>query len=213
MNEIAITANMVRDLREKTSAGIMDCKEALKAASGDMEEAIEYLRRKGRFKAAKKEGRTTSEGLVGSYIHAGGKIGVLVEVCCETDFVAKNEEFVQLVKDLSMQIAATNPDYIAESDVPSEVVEKEKALFRAEALESGKPEKVVDKIAEGRMKKFYQERCLLDQPFIKDSDMTVKDLLAEYIAKLGENITVKRFARYRVGEEIDHQPPDRPVED
>jgi len=206
MGEITVTAGMVKELREKTGAGIMDCKEALKASSGDVEEAIEYLRKKGRIKAARKGGRTTSEGLVGSYIHAGGKIGVLVEICCETDFVAKNPEFAQLVKDVAMQIAAANPDYIDTADVPQEVVEKEKSLYREEALESGKPEKVVDKIVEGKMNKFCQEHCLMQQPFIKEEDVTIKDVLAERIAGFGENITIKRFARFRVGEELDHQP-------
>ena len=212
MEDTTITANMVKELREKTGAGIMDCKEALKASSGDVEEAIEYLRKKGQIKAAKKEGRTTSEGLVGSYIHAGGKIGTLVEVCCETDFVGKTDEFGQLVKDLAMQIAATDPDYLSPEDVPPEVVEKEKDIYRAEALEAGRPEKVLDKIAEGKMKKFYQERCLLEQPFIKDSDVSIGEVLKGHITKFGENITIRRFSRYRVGEEVDNQPPDKPEE-
>jgi elongation factor Ts len=212
MEDTTITANMVKELREKTGAGIMDCKEALKASSGDVEEAIEYLRKKGQIKAAKKEGRTTSEGLVGSYIHAGGKIGTLVEVCCETDFVGKTDEFGQLVKDLAMQIAATDPDYLSPEDVPPEVVEKEKDIYRAEALEAGRPEKVLDNIAGGKMKKFYQERCLLEQPFIKDSDVTIGEVLKGYISKFGENITIRRFSRYRVGEEVDNQPPDKPEE-
>lgn len=206
MGETTVTAEMVKELREKTGAGIMDCKEALKASSGQLVEAIEYLRRKGHIKAARKEGRTTSEGLVGSYIHAGGKIGVLVEVRCETDFVAKTEEFTQLVKDVAMQVAATDPDYIASTDVPQEVIDKEKEIYRAEALEGGKPEKVVEKIAEGKIMKFYQERCLLHQPFIKDTDTTVKEVLTKHIAKFGENVTIKRFARFRVGEDADHQP-------
>lgn len=212
MSETTITADMVKDLRDKTGAGIMDCKEALKASSGNMEEAIEFLRRKGQIKAAKKEGRSTSEGLVGSYIHAGGKIGVLVEVCCETDFVAKTEEFAQLVKDLAMHIAATNPDYISPTEVPPEVVEKEKAIYRAEAMEAGKPERVIDQICQGKLKKFYQEHCLLEQPFIKDTELSIKELLAKHIARFGENIIVKRFARYRVGEGSDQRPPSQPAE-
>ncbi len=212
MEDTTITANMVKELREKTGAGIMDCKEALKASSGDVEKAIEYLRKKGQIKAAKKEGRATGEGLVGSYIHAGGKIGTLVEVCCETDFVGKTDEFGQLVKDLAMQITATDPDYLSPEDVPPEVVEKEKDIYRAEALEAGRPEKVLDNIAEGKMKKFYQERCLLEQPFIKDSDVTIGEVLKGHITKFGENITIRRFSRYRVGEEVDNQPPDKPEE-
>ena len=207
-----ISAGMVKDLRNRTGAGIMDCKEALKAASGDVEEAIDYLRTKGQIKAAKKEGRTTGEGLVGSYIHAGGKIGVLTEVCCETDFVAKTDDFSQLVKDLAMQIAASNPTYISPSEVPAETLEKEREILRAEALEAGKPEKIIDRIVEGRIKKYYEENCLIEQPFIKDNDVKVGELLSKYMAKLGENITVKRFARYKVGADGDQQPQAAPDE-
>lgn len=206
MNDKAISASMVKELRDKTGAGIMDCKEALKASSGSVEEAIDYLRRKGQIKATKKEGRTTAEGLVGSYIHAGGKIGVMVEVCCETDFVAKNEEFVKLVRDLAMQVAATDPDYISPADVPREVVEKERTILKEEALEAGRPEKVIDKIVEGRINKYFQERCLTEQPFIKDNDLTIVELLTNHISKFGENIVVKRFIRYRVGADDDAQP-------
>lgn len=212
MNDKAISASMVKELRNKTGAGIMDCKEALKASSGNVDEAIDYLRRKGQIKATKKEGRTTAEGLVGSYIHAGGKIGVMVEVCCETDFVAKNEEFVKLVRDLAMQVAATDPDYISPADVPREVVEKERTILKEEALEAGRPEKVIDKIVEGRINKYFQERCLTEQPFIKDNDLTIVELLTNHISKFGENIVIKRFIRYRVGADDDSQPQSRPEE-
>ncbi len=196
-----ITASMVKELRERTGAGIMDCKKALSETRGDLEAAVEYLRRKGIAKASQKTGRTAEEGLVGAYIHQGGKIGVLVEVNCETDFVARTDDFQGLVKDIAMQIAASNPLYVSRGDVPEELIEKEKEVYRAQALESGKPEHVVDKIVEGRMEKFYQEVCLLEQTFIKDSSMTVEDLIKSYIAKLGENIVVRRFARFEVGRE------------
>ncbi len=194
-----VSAKVIKELRERTGAGIMECKEALKEANGDIEKAIEILRKRGALKAEKKASRSANEGLIGAYIHAGGKIGVLVEVNCETDFVARTDEFQQLVKDIAMQIAAMSPEYISREDVPPEVIEKEKEIYREEALRSGKPEKVVEKIVEGKLEKFYQEKCLLEQPFIKDESKRVKDLITEVIAKLGENIRVSRFVRFQVG--------------
>lgn len=196
-----ITADMVKDLRERTGAGIMDCKKALTETKGNLEAAVEYLRKKGIAKASKKAGRAAEEGLVGAYIHQGGKIGVLVEVNCETDFVARTQDFQSLVKDIAMQIAASNPLYVSRGDVPEELIAKEREVYRAQALESGRPEHVADKIVEGRMEKFYQEVCLLEQPFIKDTNITVEELIKSFIAKLGENIVVKRFARFEVGKE------------
>ena len=198
-----ISSELVKQLRERTGAGMMDCKRALTEAGGDMDKAVEVLRTKGLATAAKKASRAANQGLVGAYIHGGGQIGVLIEVNCETDFVARNEEFQQLVHDLAMQVAATNPDWVAREDVPAEVVENERRILRAQAeTESGgkKPPQVIEKIAEGRLDKFYKEHCLLEQAFIKDPDRTIKDLLVEKIAKIGENITVKRFARFAVGE-------------
>ncbi len=199
-----ISAQQVRDLREKTGAGIMDCKKALSESGGDVEKAITYLREKGLAAAQKKAGRQTSEGVVSSYIHAGGKIGVLVEVDCETDFVAKTEDFQNLARDLAMHIAALNPLYVKREDVPQDVLERERDIFRAQAKESGKPENVVEKIVEGKIEKYFKENCLLEQGFVKDPDRTVGDLITEAIAKLGENIQVSRFARFKVGEEV-HQ--------
>ncbi len=197
--------NLVKELRQRTGAGIMDCKRALEENAGDLEKAIDHLRKKGLAKAAKKSGRVTKEGLVGSYIHAGGKIGVLVELSCETDFVARTDEFQILLKDTAMQIAASNPLYLEREKVPTEVLEKEKQILRTQAVESGKPEKVVDRIVDGRMEKFFSEVCLLDQPFIKDPDRTVRDVLNASISKIGENITIRRFARYQVGEALDSE--------
>ena len=197
---MTISAEMVRELRSKSGVGIMECKNALKETEGDMEKAIEYLRKKGLSSAVKKQGRVASEGIVGSYIHAGGKIGVLVEVNCETDFVAKTPEFQQLVQDIAMQIAASNPLYVDQENVPEEVIKKESEIYAAQAKDSGKPDKVIDKIVEGRLQKFYAEVCLLKQPFIKDTDKSVKDLIVEKISSLGENIVVKRFSRYQLGE-------------
>ncbi|HBT47780.1 MAG TPA: elongation factor Ts [Peptococcaceae bacterium] len=195
-----ISAADVKELRSRTGAGMMDCKRALEETGGDMEKAIEYLRTKGLAAAAKKAGRATGEGIVDAYIHGGGRIGVLIEVNCETDFVARTDEFKQLVHDLAMQVAAARPRYVRREDVPGEEIEKEKSILRAQALNEGKPDKVIDKIVEGRLEKFYQEACLLEQPFIKDMDRTVKDLIAEKIAKLGENIEVRRFVRFELGE-------------
>jgi elongation factor Ts len=201
---MAITAAMVKELREKTGAGMMDCKKALEETGGDMEKAIQYLREKGIAKAAKKADRITAEGVVESYIHAGGRIGVLVEVNCETDFVAKTDQFRTLVKDIAMQIAAMSPKYVRREDVPAEEVEKERAILRQRTLEEGKPEHIVDKIVEGRLEKeFFQNVCLLEQPFVKDNKKTVDQLVKEHIAQIGENITVRRFVRYELGEGLE----------
>jgi len=191
---------MVKQLREKTGAGIMDCKEALSECEGDIEKATDFLRKKGLATAAKRAGRAMSEGVIQSYIHMGGKLGVLVEVNCETDFVAKNEDFQEFAKNISMHIAATNPVGIRPEDVPEEVIEKEKEIYRAQVLEMGKPENIVDKIVEGKMKKFYNESCLLNQAYVRDPDISIADLLNEMIAKIGENITIKRFVRFQIGE-------------
>jgi elongation factor Ts len=192
---------MVKELREKTGAGMMDCKKALSETGGDMEKAIDWLRRKGLAVAAKRAGRTASEGQIASYIHAGGRLGVLVEVNCETDFTGRTEEFTALAHDLAMHIAASNPICISPEDMPPEVVEREREIYRTQALEQGKPEKIVDKIVEGKLKKFYTENCLLSQPFVKDPDKTVEDLLNEMRAKTGENIQIRRFVRFQLGEQ------------
>lgn len=196
-----VTAAMVKELREITAAGMLDCKNALVATEGDLEQAIDYLRKKGLSKAAKKSDRIAAEGIVASYIH-GGRIGVLIEVNSETDFVAKNEEFKNFVKDLAMQVAAQNPKYIRPEEVPAEIIEKEKEILRAQALNEGKPEKIIEKMVEGRIKKYYDENCLLNQSFIKDPDKTISDLLNALIAKIGENLVIRRFTRYEVGEGI-----------
>jgi elongation factor Ts len=197
---MAISAKTVKELRDKTNAGMMDCKKALEEASGDLEKAVEILREKGIAKAAKKSGRTTNEGLVASYIHPGDKLGVLVEINCETDFVAKTDDFKGLVHDIAMQIAAANPLVVQRDDIEEEIIEKEKEIYRNQAINEGKPEKILDKIVDGKLEKYYKEVCLLEQPFIRDQDKTITDLLHEAISTLGENITVKRFARYRLGE-------------
>ena len=197
-----VTAQLVKELREKTGVGMMDCKKALVETEGNMEKAVEFLREKGLSAAKKKEGRVAAEGLVESYIHGDGRIGVLVEVNIETDFAAKNQEFRTLVKDIAMQIAASKPEYIRREDVPSSFIEKEKEILRAQALNEGKPEKIVDKMVEGRIDKYYKEICLLEQPFVKNPDITVSQLVTEKIATIGENITVRRFARFERGEGI-----------
>ncbi len=196
-----ISATMVKELREKTGAGIMDCKEALAECQGDMEKAIDFLRKKGLATAAKRAGRATSEGTVQSYIHMGGKIGVMVEVDCETDFVAKTDDFVEFARNLAMHIAATNPVGIAPEDVPASIIDREMAIYRDQALEMGKPEKMIDKIIEGKLNKFFKDSCLLNQQYVKDPDKTISDYLNEVIAKTGEKITIKRFARFQVGAE------------
>jgi elongation factor Ts len=192
--------DLVKDLRQRTGAGVMDCRTALQEANGNIEGAIDYLRKKGLATAAKKAGRIATDGLVSSYIHAGGKIGVLVEINCETDFVARTDDFQNFVKNMAMQIAAANPQYIRREEVPAEVLEKERQIYRTQALESGKPEKVVDKIVEGKLERFYSEACLLEQTYIKDSDQTVREVLDAMIAKIGENISIRRFARFQLGE-------------
>lgn len=203
-----VTAEMVKELRERTGAGMMDCKKALVAADGDIEKAIDELRTKGLASAAKKASRVASEGVVTSYIHAGGRIGVLVEVNCETDFVGKTAEFKQMAYDIAMQIAASNPDYVSREDVPEQVITHEKEVLKAQALEEGKPEKVIEKMVEGRLEKFYKERCLLEQQFIKDPDKTVQQLIHEHVARIGENINIRRFARYELGEGIEKEQSD-----
>lgn len=200
---MAITAAMVKELREKTGAGMMDCKKALTETNGDMEKAIEYLREKGIASAAKKAGRIAAEGIVESYIHAGGRIGVLVEVNCETDFVAKTDEFKAFVKDIAMQIAAMNPKYVRREEVPAEEVEKERAILKQQALAEGKPENIVDKMVEGRLAKHFKDICLLDQVYVKDSDKTIDQLVKEQIARIGENISIRRFVRYELGEGLE----------
>lgn len=205
---VTVTAEMVKELRERTGAGMMDCKRALVACDGDLEKAIDELRAKGLAKAAKKAGRVASEGLVTAYIHGGGRIGVLLELNCETDFVAKNEDFKQLAHDLAMQVAAANPEYVSREEIPAEALDRERDVLRAQALEEGKPEKVIEKMVEGRIEKYYKERCLLEQPFIKDPDKTVQELVHEHVARIGENISVRRFARFEVGEGIEKETCD-----
>lgn len=203
-----ITASMVKELRESTGCGMMDCKKALQETGGDMEKAKEYLREKGLAAAAKKAGRITAEGLVDSYIHGNGRIGVLVEVNCETDFVAKTDEFKQFVRDIAMQVAASKPEYVSREEVPDDVIEKEKRILTAQAKNEGKPEKIIEKMVQGRLEKYFKEICLLEQPFIKNPDISVKQLLTEKIAKIGENITIRRFVRFELGEGIEKKKDD-----
>ena len=195
----AVTVAMVKELRERTGAGMMDCKNALVETGGDVEAALDALRKKGLASAARKAGRATSDGLVVSYIHAGGKIGVLLEINCETDFVARTDDFQQLAHDLSLHVAASQPRFIGRDEVTADVLEREKRIHREQAIESGKPEHIVDRIVEGRMGKFFGENCLLEQPFVKDTDRKVEDVLKEAIAKLGENMRICRFARFQLG--------------
>jgi elongation factor Ts len=197
---VNISANQVKELREKTGAPMMDCKQALSEAKGDLEQAVVLLRKKGVSVAAKKASRTTSEGSVASYIHAGGKIGVLVEVNCESDFVARTDDFKELVHDIAMHIAASDPRYVRKEDVTPEAYEREKDIFLAQAVASGKPPNIAEKMVAGKMEKFYEEVCLLEQPFIKDQTISISQLIAAKIGKLGENITVRRFARFKVGD-------------
>ncbi len=197
---MTVSTELIKELREKTGVGIMDCKAALRESNGDIEEAVDYLRKKGIATAKKRGGRATSQGQVQSYIHAGGKIGVLVEANCETDFTGKTEDFTAFVKDIAIQIAATNPVAIDRERVPRDILEREKAIYTTQARESGKPEKVIEKIVEGKLKKFFSEACLLEQPFVKNPDITVQDLLNDMMAKTGENIVIRRFARFLLGE-------------
>ena len=197
-----ITADTVKKLREKTGVGLMDCKEALKHTNGDMEKAVDYLREKGLAKMAKRMGRVASEGSIAAYIHTGGKVGAMVEINCETDFVAKTDQFQNFVKDVAMQITASNPLYVKREDIPQEHIDREKTIYRNQALESGKPEKIIDKIADGKLEKFYQEVCLVEQTFIKNPDITIKDLLEELLVKTGEKIVINRFVRFQLGETL-----------
>jgi elongation factor Ts len=203
---MSISAEMVRKLREETGAGMMDCKSALVEAKGDTEAARELLRKKGLAAAAKKAGRATSEGIVGHYIHPGSKVGVIVELDCETDFVAKTAEFQALAKDIAMHVAASSPLYVTKDEVPAEVLEKEKEIYRAQAAGEGKPANVQEKIAEGKLKQYYASFCLLEQPFVKDANLTVGQLVQEKIALIKENIVVRRFARFKVGEQVGVSP-------
>lgn len=203
-----ITSQLVKELRERTGAGMMDCKRALTETDGEVEAAIDYLREKGLASAAKKSGRIASEGLVDAYIHGEGRIGVLIEVNCETDFVAKTDEFKQLVRELAMQVAALKADYVDREQVPAEVLEREKEVIRQQALNEGKPEHIVAKIVEGRIEKFYEQICLVDQPYVRDNDKKIADVINEKIASIGENIRIRRFARYERGEGLEKRSDD-----
>lgn len=195
-----ISATMVKQLREKTGSGMMDCKKALVECDGDMEKAVDFLRKKGLATAQKRAGRAMTEGTIQAYIHMGGKLGVLVEINCETDFVARNEDFKKFSKNIAMHIAASNPLGIRPEDVSQDIIDKEKDIYRAQAAEMGKPENVIEKIVEGKIQKFFKDNCLLKQPYVRNPDIAVSDLLNELIAKIGENITIKRFVRYQIGE-------------
>lgn len=197
-----ISATMVKQLREKSGAGMMDCKQALVECDADIDKAVDFLRKKGLATAQKRAGRAMTEGTIQSYIHMGGKLGVLIEINCETDFVAKNEDFVQFARNIAMHIAATNPLGVRAEDVPEETVQRERDIYQAQALETGKPENVITKIVDGKMNKFFKENCLLNQPYVRDPDLTVEDILNELIAKIGENITIRRFVRFQAGEEL-----------
>lgn len=198
---MSITSKMVKELRDKTAAGMMDCKKALTETNGDMDKAVDMLRQKGLAVAAKRAGRATSEGIVSTYIHAGGKLGVMVEVGCETDFVAKTDKFAEFARDIAMHIAAANPVAVNREDVPIELVAREKEIYIQQGLDSGKPENIVEKMVSGKIEKFIAEIVLLEQPFVKDPDHTIQELLTDVVGKMGENITIKRFARFQVGEE------------
>jgi elongation factor Ts len=197
-----VSASVVKELREKTGAGMMDCKKALAETAGDVQKAVDYLRQKGLAGAAKKADRVATDGAIAAYVHPGGKIGALVEINCETDFVARTTEFQALLKDMAMQVAAANPRYVRREEIPEAELDKEKTIYRQQALESGKPEKIVDKIVEGKMERFYSEICLLEQSFIKDQDKKVSEIINDAIARLGENIQIRRFARYHLGEGV-----------
>jgi len=203
-----VTASMIKDLRERTGAGMADCKKALVESEAEIDKAVEFLRKKGLAKAAKKAGRVATEGAVASYIHSGGRVGVLIEVNCETDFVARNDDFQGFVKEVSLQIAAMNPQYVSSAEIPAGDIEKERGIHREKALADGKPEKIVDKIADGQISKWTKEVCLLDQPWVKDDKKTISDLQKELVAKLGENIQVRRFVRFELGEGLEKKSDD-----
>lgn len=203
-----ITAEMVKELRERTGAGMMDCKKALGETNGDMEKAIDFLREKGLAAAAKRAGKVAAEGVIEAYIHGGGRIGVMLELNCETDFVAKTDAFKALAKDIAMQVAAANPSYVRREEVPAEILEHEKEVLRAQAINEGKPANIAEKMVAGRVEKYYKETCLMEQPFIKDPDKTITQLITESIAKIGENISIRRFTRYQLGEGIEKKAND-----
>jgi elongation factor Ts len=207
-----VTAQLVKELRDRTGAGMMDCKAALADAQGDLEKAVDVLRKKGLAAAAKKAGRVAADGMVASYIHAGGKLGVLLEVNCETDFVARTEDFQDLAKDIAMHVAAAEPRWVRREEVPADVLDRERAIFREQAAASGKPANVVEKIVDGKLEKFYAESCLLEQAFVKNPDQTVAQLVQEKVAKIGENIQVRRFARFKLGEGIEKRSGDLAAE-
>jgi len=209
---MAVTAKMVQELRSKTGAGIMDCKKALTESDGDIEKSIDFLRKKGLAAAAKKAGRVASEGTVSSYIHGGGRLGVLVEVNCETDFVALTEQFRQMVKDIAMHIAAANPTYVKREDVPEDIIQKEREIYAAQFENSGKPEQVIAKIVDGKIEKYFSEVCLYEQQFVKDTDKSIQQLVTEAVAQLGENINIRRFARFVLGEGIEKEEKDLAAE-
>ncbi|MBA4390936.1 MAG: elongation factor Ts [Syntrophus sp. (in: bacteria)] len=198
-----ISAEAVKKLRAKTGVGLMDCKEALKQSNGDMDKALDYLREKGLAKLQKRMGKAALEGTIASYIHTGGKVGVMVEVNCETDFVANTTQFQEFAKNIAMQITASSPLYVKREDVPEDIIAKEKEIYKKQALESGKPEKIIDKIAEGKLEKYYQEICLVEQSYIKNPDLTIKELLEELVVKMGEKILINRFVRFQLGETIE----------
>jgi len=200
---VEITAKLVKELRDKTNAGMMDCKQALTECDGNMDKAIDFLRQKGLATAQKRSGRATSEGLVHSYIHAGSKLGVMIELNCETDFVAKTDQFEELAHNLAMHVAAANPICVDQDSLPAAIVSREREIYKAQALDTGKPENILEKIVDGRMKKFYSEACLLNQAYVKDPDLTIQDLINEVVGKLGENINIRRFVRFQVGEDLE----------
>jgi elongation factor Ts len=208
VSAVEVNATMIKDLRERTGAGMSDCKKALVEVSGDMEKAIDYLRAKGLAKAAKKAGREATEGLVTSYIHGSGRIGVLVEINCETDFVARNEDFVAFTKDVAMQIAAMNPQFVKKDEVSADLVAREREVLMTKAKETGKPEPVIQKMVEGQISKWMKEICLLDQPFVKDNDKTIEQIQQELIARIGENIKIRRFVRFELGEGLEKKKDD-----
>ncbi|MCM2269523.1 MAG: translation elongation factor Ts [Thermoanaerobaculia bacterium] len=207
-----VTAQLVKELRDRTGAGMMDCKAALAETAGDLEKAVDALRKKGLAAAAKKAGRVAADGVVWAYIHAGGKLGVLVEINCETDFVARTEDFQDLAKDIAMHVAAAEPRYVRREEVPADILDRERAIFREQAAASGKPANVIEKIVDGKLEKFYAEACLLEQAFVKNPDQTIAQLVQEKVAKIGENIQVRRFARFKLGEGIEKRSGDLAAE-